>query len=140
MSAAHKLTNADIVENYRHVTIHMMRKGFTAQFARWVVEQSPYEVPVITASLAEFNDYISEVMAGEEVKSFSYDELSDIICAAQLEKIPAVLELNVAKVTTGDGYVDRHTVPHPDYDFIDLGALARNIFFSIVRNHINWDT
>jgi len=134
------LTNLDISENYRHVKIHMMRKAFTGPFVNWVVQQSPYEVPVITAALAAFNDYISEVMGGELVKEFSYGELSEIISEEAFEKIPAVLELNVARITSGVDYSHRHHVPSPDFDFIDLDALARNVFYSIVRTHINWDT
>ncbi len=134
------LTNKDISENYRDVEIYMMRKDFTGQFARWVVEQSPYACPDITEALVAFDAYVLEVMAGRECVKFTYDELNDIITEAAFERIPAVLALNVAKVTTGYGYMNRHNKPHADYDFIDLGALARNIFYSIVRKHINWDT
>jgi len=135
------LTNADISRDFRHVEVYMMRKGFTGQFARWVVEQSPYGCPDITAALTEFDAYVVlEVMEGEKVKKFSYEELNGIISEEVFETLPAVLALNVAKVTEGAGYRNRHRVPHPDYDFIDLGALARNIFYSIIRNHVNWDT
>lgn len=139
MSATvHSLTNKDISEQYRNVTVHMMRKGFTGPFASWVVQQSPYEVPDITEALRGFNDYVSVLMGVEIVKQFDYDELNMLISEEAFEKIPAVLALNVAKVTTGPGYQNRHNLSHPDYDFIDLGALARNVFYSIIRNHINW--
>lgn len=140
MSAViHKLTNKDISDQYRGLEMHMMRKDFTGQFVRWVVEQSPYEVPDIAAALEGFNNYITKVMAGETVKKFSYDELSAIIHEDEFEKIPAVLALNVAKINSGAVvWVDRRTKPHPDYDFISLGALARNMFYSIVRHHVNW--
>jgi len=134
------LTNRDISENYRDVEIYLMRKGFTGPFSDWVVQQSPYEVPDITEALSGFNDYVTILMGGETVRKFDYEELSALISEEAFEKIPAVLALNVAKVTSGQGYTNRHDVPHPDYDFIDLGALARNVFYSIVRNHINWDT
>lgn len=134
------LTNADISENYRHVEIYMMRKGFTGPFVNWVVQQSPYQVPDITAALDGFNHYVTVLMAGETVKKFDYEELNLFISERAFEKIPAVLALNVAKVTTGSGWRNRHNKPHPDYDFIDLGALARNVFYAIVREHINWNT
>lgn len=140
MSAViHSLTNKDISEQYSEAEVWMMRKAFTGTFARWVVEQSPYEVPDITAALKGFNDYITEVMDGEIVKMFTYAELSDIISEEAFEKIPDVLALNVAKISSGAiVWVDRRTKPHPDYDFISLGALARNIFYSIIRHHANW--
>jgi len=134
----HSLTNKDISEQYRGEKVHMMRKGFTGPFASWVVQQSPYEVPDITAALTGFNNYVTELMAGEIVKAFDYEELNLLISEEAFEKIPAVMALNVAKVTTGPGYANRHRISHPDYDFIDLGALARNVFYSIMRNHINW--
>lgn len=143
MSATvHSLTNADISDQYRGVEVYMMRKGFTGPFANWVVQQSPYEVPDITDALHGFNDYVTELMDGEIVKKFSYNELNEAISEEAFEKIPAVLALNVAKVTSGPGWESRYwndnTRKNPDYDFIGLGALSRNIFYSIVRNHINW--
>jgi hypothetical protein len=138
-ATVHKLTNLDISEQYRNIEMYMMRKDFTGQFARWVVEQSPYAVPDIGPALSEFDAYIMlEVMGGEEVKKFTYDELNKIISEETFESLPYVLALNTAKVTSGPGYANRHNTPHPDYDFIDLSALARNIFYSIVRHHINW--
>lgn len=139
-AAVQSLTNLDISENYRDVEIYMMRKGFTGQFARWVVEQSPYDVPDITEALRAFNDYVTVLMGVETVKKFDYEELNILISEQAFEKIPAVLALNVAKISSGPVWVDRYTTPNPDCDFIDLGALARNIFYSIIRHHINWDT
>lgn len=138
MTAA--LTNAEISENYRHVEIYMMRKNFTGQFARWVVEQSPYQVPFIIPALDGFNNYVTVLMGGEEVRKFDYEELLELISEAAFEGIPAVLALNRAKITAGPGWRNRHKCPAPDYDFIDLGALAQNVFYSIVRHHINWES
>lgn len=143
MSAAvHSLTNADISENYRDVEVWLMRKGFTGPFANWVVQQSPYPCPDITEALVAFDAYVLEVMGGEEVKKFTYDELNLIISEDAFEKIPAVMALNVAKVSSGPGWEARYRNDgrrkNPDYDFIGLDALARNIFYDIIRNHINW--
>ncbi len=132
------LTNRDISEQYRGEVVLMMRKGFTGPFASWVVQQSPYEVPDITEALRGFNDYVTELLDGEIVKRFTYDELNVAITEEAFEKIPAVLALNVAKIGSGPVYVSRFTQPNPDCDFIDLGALARNVFYSIMRHHINW--
>jgi len=133
-----RLTNLNISTNYRHIEMYMMRKDFTSMFARWVVAQSPYPCPDITAALVAFDAYVLTVMAGEEVKLFTYDELAAIVHEDVFEKIPEVLALNVPKIGSGPGWQSRYEKPHPDYDFIDLGALARNIFYSMVRSHINW--
>ncbi len=133
-----KLTNLDISNDYRDVEMFLMRKDFTGPFANWVTRQSPYHVPIFLQAAVEFDAYVLSMMEGEEVKKFSYDDVSDMIAENVFEKIPAVLALNMPKVTTGYGYLNRHEKPHPDYDFIDLGALARNIFYDIIRHHINW--
>ena len=133
-----RLTNKCISDNYRDVSMWLMRKDFTSQFAKWVIQQSPYEVPEIHDALLAYTNYVSMAFGDESCKEFSYDELSAIVHTDEFEKIPEVLALNVPKVSSGPGYNKRHTVPHPDYDFIDLGALARNVFYSMVRSHINW--
>ena len=135
----HRLTNKDISDNYRDVSMYLMRKDFTSQFAKWVIQQSPYEVPEFQDALFAYACYVSlEVFVDESCKEFSYDELSAIVHEDIFETIPEIQVLNVPKITSGPGYNKRHTVPHPDYDFIDLGALARNVFYSMVRSHINW--
>ena len=136
----HSLTNADISENYRSVSMWLMRKDFTAQFAKWVIHQSPYEVPEMHDALLAFANYVSLAFGDEACKEFSYDEVAAIVLDTEFEKIPEVLALNVPKISSGAGYENRHVVMHPDYDFIDLSALARNVFYSIIRHHINWDT
>ncbi len=142
-SPAHSLTNLDISENYCDVELILCRKDFLGPFANWVVRQSPYDVPDIAAALVAFDGFIREVMdftlAGDSFKRFTYAELSDLLTEQTLEKIPAILALNVAKKGKADVvFVTRYSQPHPDYDFIDLGALARNVFYDIIRNHVNW--
>ena len=137
-----RLTNLDISENHRHVEMYLMRGDFNGQFARWVTEQSPYDVPIFLAAAVAFDQYVSKLLDGEEVKKFTYDELNAVITDEAFEKIPAVLALNVAKVRSGLEWESRYrnetTRMNPDFDFIDLGALARNMFYAIVRHHINW--
>lgn len=135
----HRLTNEDISDHYRGVSMWLMRKDFTGQFANWVVQQSPYEAPDISAALLAWASYVSlDVFVDESCKEFSYDELAAIVHEDVFETIPEILSLNKPKVSSGSGYARRHVVMHPDYDFIDLGALARNVFYSMVRSHINW--
>ncbi len=131
-----ELTNLKISTDYSAIEVWLMRKDFTAMFAYCVVELSPYEVPDIRVALAEFNDYVTLLMGGETCKKFEYEKLHEFISEQVLENIPAVLDLNEPKVNFGPGYMNRHKVPHPDYDFIDLGALARNIFYGMVREQI----
>ncbi len=135
---SHRLTNADIAANYQDVSMWLMRKDITSQFAKWVIQQSPYEVPNFHEALQAYTSHVSLAFGDESCKQFSYDELAAIIHEDVFESIPEVLALNEPKVSFGPGYENRHEVMHPDYDFIDLTALARNVFYSVVRSHINW--
>lgn len=108
------------------------------KFAEWVVRQSPYDAPDISNALNGFNEYISKIFPdSESVHTFSYDELSSFISEEEFKKVPQILELNNRKNgRDGMGFCDRYCKPHPDDDFIDLGALARNIFYSLCREEI----
>ena len=113
-----------------------MRSDFLGAFAYWVVAQSPYDTPDILSPLQAFGAYVSERVADGMPKKFTYDELSDFISDKVFESIPEIEALNHSKVSSGPGYENRHTKMHPDYDFIDLGALARNVFYMILRQSI----
>lgn len=113
-----------------------MRSDFLGAFAYWVVSQSPYDTPDILSPLQAFGAYVSERVADGLPKKFTYDELSDFISEKVFESIPEIEALNHPKVSSGAGYENRHTKMHPDYDFIDLGALARNMFYMILRQSI----
>lgn len=131
-----KLTNRDISENHRDGEYWFMRGDFLGAFAYWVVKQSPYGTPDITAALTAFGKYVSERVKLGMPEQFTYDELSDFISEKIFESIPEIEALNHPKVSSGAGYENRHRKMHPDYDFIDLGALARNVFYMILRESI----
>lgn len=133
-----KLTNLDISKHYSNKEFWLLKKDFNAAFAYWVVAQSPYDAPDITEALNAFNAYISSKYGSHEVIKFSYGELKAIINEDEFVKIPAIEKLNHPKIDLGIEimYVDRYRQPKPDYDFIDLGALARNIFYAILREKI----
>lgn len=126
-----KLTNRDISENHRKGEYWFMRGDFLGAFAYWVVKQSPYDTPDILSALQAFGSYVSKRIADGQPEKFTYDELSDFISEKVFESIPEIEVLNYPKISSG-----RHKKMHPDYDFIDLGALARNVFYMILRESI----
>jgi len=131
-----KLTNRDISENHRDGEYWFMRSNLLGAFAYWVVAQSPYDAPDISLALTAFGEYVSERVADGMPEKFTYDELSDFISDKVFESIPEIEALNHPRVSSGPGYENRHQKMHPDYDFIDLGALARNVFYMILRESI----
>jgi len=133
-----KLTNLDISTHYRDRKYYFMKSDFLAAFAYWVVAQSPYAAPDITAALKAFNEYV-EIRIGDDcVEEFTYDELKGFINEDVFESIPEIEKLNHAKIEQG-GFIassSRYHKTKPDYDYIDLGALARNIVFMLFRESI----
>ena len=68
---------------------------------------------------------------------FTYEKLNSLITEDVFESIPEIEELNHRKNgRDGMGFSSRFDTPEPDDDFIDLGALARNVFYMIMRESI----
>ena len=138
-----RLTNKDISDNYRDIECVFSRKDFIAQFTYWVMQQSPYEIvasDVLYSAVLEFNEYLDTWFTQEpdSFVHFNYEQLNSMLNEDAFEKIPAINELNKPKIDVGQtiSFTSRYDKPHPDYDFIDLGALSRNIFYGMLREHI----
>jgi hypothetical protein len=103
------------------------RKAIFGQLANWAILQSPYLVPEgLTDALIQFNNaFVSE--------DFFETNCRDLISRIKevFDDCPVILSWNVAKKGNGNTFVDRYSKLNPDYDFIDLGALARNIAHSL---------
>jgi len=126
-----RLTNLDISTHYRDREYWLMKSDFMGAFAYWVIVQSPYEVPDIHKATQEFSEYLDLIYPGLNhlpVK-FSYEEINKLISENAFESLPEIEILNHKKIE-GDN------AKGPDYDFIDLCALARNVTFMIMRESI----
>lgn len=131
------LTNCDISTHYRNREYWFNLSDFTGAFSYWVVSQSPYVAPDITKPLRAFYIFIESKFSNPKLpKSFSYDELSKIINEDSFENIPDIEALNHCLISSGPEYDDRYNNRNPDFDFIDLCALARNIFYMLLRENI----
>jgi hypothetical protein len=118
------LTNLDISTHYRNIEFWVMLSSFQAAFTYWVVAQNPNkELIDIRPSLRAFRDHIATIFDDPRLpEQFTYEQLQEVINEEALGSIPEILELNKLKP-----------------DFIDLGALARNVFYMILREHITQD-
>jgi len=132
-----RLTNLDISTHYRDREYWFMRSDFLGAFSYWVVAQSPYDTPDISKALGAFSEYVAKSIDTGIPKSFSYDELLSFVNEDVFESIPEIEALNHRKNgRDGMGFCSRFDQPSPDDDFIDLGALARNIFYMLMRESI----
>lgn len=112
-----KLTNRDIAVFYKNVNAWLLPSDFKAAFAYWVVAQNPNDTYVVDRPLKAFSEYIEKLFINPKVpQAFSQDYLKSVITNKIFEGIPEILELNQMKP-----------------DFIDLGALARNVIYHILR-------
>lgn len=104
------------------------RSTIIGAFVQAAVRQSPYVCPInIDVGIREFNGAL--ISDGGFVTNFR--DLRSLV-RETIEKCPTVQSWNVPKEgehTTV--FVSRYSQLQPDYDFIDLGAMARNIAQSV---------
>jgi len=133
-----KLTNLDISTNHRDREYWFMKGSIMGAFAYWVVSQSPYDAPDIKAALNAFSVYLDGKFPRLNTvpEKITYDELKILISDDVFESIPEIMKLNQCLIHSGAAYQNRHSKPDPDFDFIDLGALAHNIFYMLLREQI----
>jgi len=133
-----KLTNLDISTHYRDKKFYVSKFYILGALSYWITVQSPYVVPDVFSAITDFYAYLNIKLGIGTLFPvyFTYDELSGLISEKTFESIHSIEILNHPKISSGEGYENRHNNPHPDYDFIDLGALARNVFYMILREII----
>lgn len=138
----YKLTNLDIDIEYSNSNKKFLisKKDILSALAYWIVRQSPYNNPEVSPALGAFDQRLSDYVFMEEdsFREFSYDELRNLINEHVFASIPEIRIFNDAKIKTDAPFlcVDAYHTINPDYDFIDLTALARNVFFTILREII----
>jgi len=133
-----RLTNLDISTHHREGTRWLSKNDLLSSFSYWVVRQSPYDTPDITPALTAWDANLSAVFPSADMPvEFSYEKLAAMITEDVFQSIPEIEKLNHRKNgRDGMSFCSRHGGPSPDDDFIDLGALARNVFFMIMRESI----
>jgi hypothetical protein len=118
-------------------------KALTSTIAMWVIKQSPYLFPenleeaidsIREQFLKESPDNKVEVIADDEYYfKYNIEELR-VFLEKLFESNKYFIKYNQPKIVTGalmQGSASRYHKTKPDYDFIDLSALARNIAYAI---------
>lgn len=97
------------------------------------VRQSPYLLPEsLEKGIEKFNECLvfEKKIGDEELIETTYSDLKEKISNA-ISNSDIISSWNTAKKGSGDVFVSAYSEPEPDYDFIDLDALARNTAQSI---------
>lgn len=120
MNTDNRLTNRDISDNYNGYEFWIFRSDIVSAFAYWVTAQNPNCTFISDRPTEAYSKYLTPFFEDLRIpEKLSYEKLSEIIDDKIFEAIPEILELNEMKP-----------------DFIDLGALARNVFYMVVREQI----
>jgi len=118
-----KLTNKDISDFYRDHRFVLLPGDFTGAFQYWVTSQgrSIEDKDLLLKAGLSFNTHIVKPMFDnlDVPERFSYDDLEKIINEQHFKGITDIMAVN-----------------QTEKDFIDLGALARNVRFMIMREQI----
>lgn len=111
----------------------------TGAFAMWAIRQSPYVVPYgLEQSVSDMAALLREnAVFTDDMSELSIDEIETVLCEC-FDKMPIVLAWNNPKSGVPKPFCEyAHTGSYdPDYDFIDLDALARNISHTLIMEQL----
>ena len=116
------------------------KKDILSGVAKWGIAQSPYHRPenleIVIDKLDKAIDPLFEADPYGKWLKLSYQDIIEFVFK-HTTAIPEFEAWNEPKIDSGQKFVSssRFHSPKPDYDFIDLHALARN-----VANDILWES
>jgi hypothetical protein len=122
-----------------HVNENMLisRRRVLGELASWAVQQSPYVVP---DGLADAIEAFNAAWEGDPLADTfpTMRALEDRIFAT-FDKVPQIIAWGQRKNgRDGMGVCSRYDQPHPDDDFIDLHALARNVAMGVWADAVDF--
>ena len=120
----YKLTNQDISANFGDIKMHLMLNDFRGAMAYWLASQQiNTSIKIgIDKPLNAFTKYMQQKYFKTEssVIEFTCEQLKNLVSEDVFIAIPELMELNEIE----------------GKDFYDLGALSRNVFYTILREQI----
>jgi hypothetical protein len=117
-----QLTNRDIAANYLDDKFHLMIDDFKGAFACWATKQNSNETYGIIADATQaYANFLQKkyFKSKDTVVEMDCNLIKRLTDEDLFIAIPEILALNQMKP-----------------DFIDLGALSRNVFYHILREQI----
>ena len=116
-------------------------KDILSYVAMWAVRQSPYDQPEnLAEALAGLKFALLKLLPGfadNPLMQLSGKEIEDALLAAFAD-VPQIQAWNRPRSGHSAPFVlsSRYDQPHPDDDFIDLHALARNVKHSLLLERL----
>ena len=113
------MTNRELSLTCSNNEYYVMVSDFIGSFAKWTAKQGIRNHSNIDSATDSYKLYLlNTIFDGyDDVKKLSYHDIKELTSEDLFETIPNILELNNLK-----------------NDFIDLGALSRNVFYDIIRS------
>lgn len=128
-TAEAKLTLPRMPELWDKEDICVSHKSLAGALAHWAVTQSPYTVPEnLGAAVEQFMEH----WGGKDYLMMTSANLKTAI-RRTIDQCPLIVAWNTPKkegavnLATGTAFVSRYETIKPDYDFVDLDALAHNV-------------
>lgn len=118
-------------------------KSIVSTTAMWAVKQSPYAYPKnLEVALKYLSGYVKSRLKFCDLgfTSITTEDLRTFLIKAY-EETPEIEAWNEPKIDTGSimqGSSSRYHTPKPDYAFIDLHAMARNVAHTCGMEHFYW--
>lgn len=119
--------------------ILVSKKQLLGFVAKWAVMQSPYHRPEnLEVVIDKFHESIKAHFENEYCIKFIDSRSLEKFIEEHLLKIPEFVGWNERKNGNKSPYsfISRYDQPNPDDDFIDLGALTRNVANDITRDQV----
>ena len=116
-----KLHNREISESYSDISFHLMLSDFKGAFAYWVASQNHNDILENNNALKAYANFIELKFKMIDKVPFKFDctKLKSVVNEDLFMAIPEIMKLNKMEP-----------------EFIDLGALARNVYYMILRKVI----
>lgn len=132
MTDEQKLTLPAMPALWSKSDIYISRRNLAGALAHWAVIQSPYTVP---ENLGAAVEQFVEKWEGEWGSGDCLLSSSTLMTAIDrtIHQCPLIVAWNTPKIEgavnpeLNTAFISRYEAIKPDYDFIDLGALARNV-------------
>jgi len=120
IASKHKLCNREISETYKDFDFYLFPSDFISALAYWVVSQNHNKELIIELPVNAYYEFIKKEWTNEIIpERFTYERISNLVSEDIFKSIPEIMALNRMKP-----------------DFIDLGALSKNVFYMICREQI----
>lgn len=114
-------------------------KDVTGATSMWATKQSPYKYPHrLGPAMLDLEDALKIAFKFDDMFAETTIEELRVKLIAIFESVEDIANWNKPKIQTDNivqGSISGHHTTKPDYDFIDLHALARNVAHTIGREH-----